>query len=53
MGETLPDGTVLFGNGQRRIDHAGILAREVEQRGKHIDVLRTLIPNNLAKWRSA
>lgn len=50
-GEVLPDYMVVYGTGQRRIDHSGVAALELELRRKHVDTLRGLIASNLSKWQ--
>lgn len=51
-GEVVPDATIVYGTGQRRVDRHGLVSCEAEARGRQIDVLRGLIPSNLAKWRT-
>ncbi|KAJ9618718.1 hypothetical protein H2203_008922 [Taxawa tesnikishii (nom. ined.)] len=56
-GESLPDFTVVFGFGQRRVDTTMKTredVRELKQKGQlmHIDALKRLVPSNTAKWLS-
>lgn len=53
--ETLPDYTVMFGDGQRRIDltlSENPALRNTKQKGQemHLELLRRLIPNASSKW---
>ncbi|RDW94659.1 trimeric LpxA-like protein [Coleophoma crateriformis] len=50
-GEVLPDFTVVFGNGQRRIDSSGAQELKLKMVGRQVEVLRKLIPSNLAKFQ--
>lgn len=49
--EVLPDFTVVYGNGERRIDRSGVEELKMRMNGKHVEVLRKLIPSNLAKFQ--
>jgi len=54
-GEKLEDFTVVYGDGQRRIDktlkaHEEIRAAKREGQEKAVQVMRTLVPNASAKW---
>lgn len=50
-GEILPDYTVLYGNGMRRLDTSGAEDLRLKMVAKQVDVLRKLIPSNLAKFQ--
>jgi dynactin-6 len=50
-GEVLPDFTVVFGNGMRRIDKSGIEDLKLKMVARQVEVLRKLIPSNLAKFQ--
>ncbi|TAQ86839.1 hypothetical protein B7494_g4809 [Chlorociboria aeruginascens] len=50
-GEVLPDFTVLFGNGMRRVDQSGVEELKLKMVGRQVEVLRKLIPSNLAKFQ--
>jgi len=49
--EVVPDFTVIYGNGLRRIDASGVEALKLKMVGRQVDVLRKLIPTNLAKFQ--
>lgn len=49
--EVIPDFTVIYGNGLRRIDNSGVESLKMKMVGRHVDVLRNLIPNNLSKYQ--
>ncbi|EPE27762.1 Trimeric LpxA-like enzyme [Glarea lozoyensis ATCC 20868] len=49
--EVLPDYTVLFANGMRRIDNSGVEDLKLKMVARQIDVLRRLIPSNLTKFQ--
>ncbi|MCJ1381310.1 hypothetical protein MMC17_004420 [Xylographa soralifera] len=51
-GENLPDFTVAYGLSERRVEKPGLEALREKVHEKHIEVLRRLIPTNLAKWKS-
>ncbi|KAK0124322.1 hypothetical protein ONS95_009292 [Cadophora gregata] len=50
-GEVLPDFTVLYGNGVRRLDTSGAEELKLRMVAKQVEVLRKLIPSNLAKFQ--
>jgi len=50
-GETLPDLTVVYGNGMRRVDNSGVEDLKLKMVGLQTEVLRKLIPSNLAKFQ--
>jgi len=50
-GETVPDFTVIYGNGMRRLDKSGVEDLNLKMVGRQVDVLRKLIPSNLAKFQ--
>lgn len=50
-GEVLPDYTVLYGNGMRRLDTSGVEDLKLKMVAKQVEVLRKLIPSNLAKFQ--
>ncbi|KAG0648724.1 Dynactin subunit 6 [Hyphodiscus hymeniophilus] len=50
-GEVIPDFTVIYSNGLRRIDASGIENLKLKMVGRQVDVLRKLIPTNLAKFQ--
>ncbi|KAG9239049.1 trimeric LpxA-like protein [Amylocarpus encephaloides] len=49
--EIVPDFTVLFGNGMRRIDRSGVEDLKLKMVARQVEILRKLIPNNLAKFK--
>lgn len=49
--EIIPDYTVIYGNGLRRIDKSGAENLKMRMVGRHVDVLRRLIPSNLSKYQ--
>ncbi|TGO14521.1 hypothetical protein BTUL_0052g00590 [Botrytis tulipae] len=49
--EVIPDYTVLYGNGLRRIDKSGVEGLKMKMIGRHVDVLRRLVPSNLSKYQ--
>jgi dynactin-6 len=49
--EVVPDFTVIYGNGIRRIDASGVEDLKLKTIGRQADVLRKLIPTNLAKFQ--
>ncbi|MCJ1317565.1 hypothetical protein MMC15_002890 [Xylographa vitiligo] len=51
-GENLPDFTVAYGLSERRMEKPGLELLREEVHEKHIEVLRRLVPTNLAKWKS-
>jgi dynactin-6 len=50
-GDVVPDFTVIYGNGLRRIDTSGIEDLKLKLVGRQTDVLKRLIPTNLAKFQ--
>ncbi|KAI9839432.1 MAG: hypothetical protein M1837_002081 [Sclerophora amabilis] len=50
-GEVLPDFTVIYGTGQRRTDRSGVEDLRMTTMKRHVEVLRRLIPTNLARWQ--
>jgi dynactin-6 len=50
-GEIVPDFTVIYGNGMRRVDKSGVEDLNLKMVGRQVDVLRKLIPSNLAKFQ--
>lgn len=50
-GEILPDFTVVYGNGIRRVDNSGIEDLKQKMIGRQVEVLRKIIPSNLAKFQ--
>ncbi len=50
-GEVLPDFTVIYGNGSRRIDKSGAEDLKMKMIARQVEVLRKLIPSNLAKFQ--
>ena len=48
----LGDYEVLFGNGQRRKERLGLEGFRKVGHDKEIEVLKKLIPSNLAKWQT-
>jgi len=50
-GEVLPDCTVVYGNGLQRIDRSGVEDSKLKMVERQIEVLRKLIPSNLAKFQ--
>ncbi|RKF59947.1 Dynactin subunit 6 [Erysiphe neolycopersici] len=50
-GEVIPSYTVIFGTGQRRLDQSGAEAIKVKMLLKQIEVLKKLIPSNLAHFQ--
>jgi dynactin-6 len=49
--EILPDFTVIYGNGLRRIDNSGVENLKLKMVGRQVEVLRKLIPSNRAKFQ--
>jgi dynactin-6 len=47
----LPDFTVIYGNGIRRIDSSGVEELKLKMVARQVEVLRKLIPSNLAKFQ--
>ncbi|KAK8116095.1 hypothetical protein PG984_012597 [Apiospora sp. TS-2023a] len=50
-GEQLPDFTVLYSNGTRRIDRRGVTELKNKAQARQIDIMRKLIPTNLARFK--
>jgi dynactin-6 len=50
-GEVVPEFTVIYGNGLRRIDVSGVEDLKLRMVGRQADILRKLIPTNLAKFQ--
>lgn len=51
-GEVVPDDTVVYGAGERRIDASGTAGARRKLLEKHVESLRVLIPSNALKWMS-
>ncbi|KAI9806614.1 MAG: hypothetical protein M1825_006071 [Sarcosagium campestre] len=51
-GEVIPDYTVIYGTGQRRIDRSDVDRARIGLTKLHAETLRKLIPTNLAKWQT-
>jgi len=51
VGEEIPDFTVIFGNGMRRVDRSGVENQKLKTIARQVEVLRKLIPSNLAKFQ--
>ncbi len=49
--EVVPDYTVIYGSGLRRVDHSGVEDLKLKMVGRQVDVLRRLIPSNHAKFQ--
>jgi len=49
--ETVPDYTVIFCDGTRRVDRSGVEELKAKMVAKQVDVLRRLIPTNLSKFQ--
>jgi len=50
-GEIVPDYTVVYGYGERRIDKSGVEDLKLKMIARQVDVLRKLIPSNPAKFQ--
>jgi dynactin-6 len=50
-GEVLPDFTVIYGNGMRGLDRSGVEDLKLKMVARQAEVLRKLIPSNLAKFQ--
>ncbi|KAF7542037.1 hypothetical protein G7054_g146 [Neopestalotiopsis clavispora] len=50
-GETVPDNTVVYANGSRRLDRRDIAELKFRGQTRQIEVLRRLIPSNPAKFK--
>ncbi|XXG95460.1 hypothetical protein Hte_001722 [Hypoxylon texense] len=49
--ETVPDFTVIYSNGTRRLDKRGVADLKHKAQARQIEVLRKLIPSNPAKFQ--
>lgn len=47
----MADFTVVYGHGLRRIDRSGIEDLRLKMVARQVEVLRKLIPSNLAKFQ--
>ncbi|QSZ37046.1 hypothetical protein DSL72_009138 [Monilinia vaccinii-corymbosi] len=47
--EVIPDYTVIYGHGLRRIDKSGAEILKMKMIGRYVEVLKNLIPSNLSK----
>ncbi|KAJ2990242.1 hypothetical protein NUW58_g3050 [Xylaria curta] len=50
-GEAVPDFTVIYSNGTRRLDKRGVIDLKNKAQARQIEVLRKLIPSNPAKFQ--
>ncbi|KAI0401123.1 trimeric LpxA-like protein [Xylaria palmicola] len=50
-GEVVPDFTVIYSNGTRRLDKRGVTDLKNKAQARQIEVLRRLIPSNPAKFQ--
>lgn len=50
-GEVVPDFTVIYSNGTRRMDKRGVIDLKNKAQARQIEVLRKLIPSNPAKFQ--
>lgn len=50
-GEVLPDYTVIYGNGMRRVDNGGVDGLKLKLVARQVEILRKLIPSNPAKFQ--
>jgi len=50
-GEIVEDFTVIYSDGMRRVDRAGIEDLKLKMVGRQTEVLRKLIPSNPAKFQ--
>jgi dynactin-6 len=50
-GEIVPDFTVVYGNGMRRLDSSGVEDLKLKMVARQIEVLKRLIPSNPAKFQ--
>lgn len=48
----VPDFTVVYGMNQRRRDRPGLEALKMKANERQVEVLRRLIPSQIAKFRS-
>ncbi|KAI0193124.1 trimeric LpxA-like protein [Astrocystis sublimbata] len=51
-GEVIPDFTVIYSNGTRRMDKRGVVELQHKAQARQIEVLRKLIPSNPAKFQA-
>jgi dynactin-6 len=49
--DVLPDYTVVYGDGQRRQDNSDVDELKIRMVERQVEVLRKLIPSNIAKWQ--
>ncbi|KAI0477266.1 trimeric LpxA-like protein [Xylariaceae sp. FL0804] len=49
--EVIPDFTVVYSNGSRRLDKRGVADLKTKAQARHIETLRKLIPSNPAKFQ--
>jgi len=49
--EVVPEFTVVYGNGMRRVDTSGIEDLKLKMVGRHVEVLKKLIQSNIAKFQ--
>jgi dynactin-6 len=50
-GEVIDDFTVIYSDGMRRVDRAGIENLKLKMVGRQTEILRKLIPSNPAKFQ--
>lgn len=50
-GEMLPDFTIVYGYGMRRIETGCLEELKLKQVGRQCEVLKKLIPSNVAKFQ--
>lgn len=50
-GEVVPDSTVVYSNGMRRLDKRGASALRNKGQARQIEVLRRMIPSNPARFQ--
>ena len=50
--EVVPDFTVVLGCNERRVQKPGLEPLRFKAHEKEIEMLKRLIPSNLAKWQS-
>jgi dynactin-6 len=49
--ETIPDFTVIYGSGMRRLDMSGVGDMKMKATARQVEILRKLIPTNPAKFQ--
>jgi len=49
--EVVPEFTVVYGNGMRRVDTSGIEDLKLKMVGRHVEILKKLIQSNIAKFQ--